>query len=183
MNLTHHFLVSMPHQQEGCFHDSLVYILDHSDKGAFGVIVNRDMGMTLQEVFSQLSISTTDDKIGETTVLHGGPVEEGHGLVLHRPGHKFDITRDFDGGVSVSSSKDILEAIALRTFTTDHLIILGHSGWASGQLEMEVIENAWLTTEASPDILFDTPQSDRRNRVCENIGVDLDKLVGHSGNA
>jgi len=137
----------MPHQQKGCFHDSLVYILDHSDNGAFGLIVNRNMGMTLHEVFSQLSISVIDDEIGNTAILHGGPVDEGHGLVLHRLGASFEITHDCDGGVSVSSSRDVLESIADRTFTENHLIFLGHSGWAAG------------------------------------LGLDLTKLVGHSGNA
>jgi len=173
----------MPHQQKGCFQDSLVYILDHSDNGAFGLIVNRNMGLTLHEVFSQLSILGIDDEIGDTDILHGGPVDEGHGLVLHRPGANFDITRDLDCGVSVSSSRDILECIANRTFTANHLVFLGHSGWAAGQLEMEVMDNAWLTAEAYPDILFDTKQTERRDKVCQQLGVDLTKLVRHSGNA
>lgn len=183
MNLTHHFLVSMPQLQDGCFKDSLVYIIDHSENGAFGVIVNQEMEMNLGEIFTQLSISTADNTLGESAVLNGGPVDESHGLVLHKPGQKFEITQDFNGGVSVSSSRDILESIAKRETHSDYLVILGHAGWAAGQLEMEVAENAWLTVEASTNILFDTPIADRRQAVGNLIGVDLSSLVGHSGNA
>lgn len=183
MNLTHHFLVSMPQLQDGCFKDSLVYILDHSKNGAFGVIVNQEMGMNLGEVFSQLSITSSDEKLTEDAVLKGGPVDETHGLVLHKPGQKFEITQEFKGGVSVSSSRDVLESIALRETPSDYLVILGHAGWAAGQLEMEVADNSWLTVEASANILFDTPIADRRQAVGDMIGVDLSSLVGHSGNA
>lgn len=183
MNLTHHFLVSMPQLTDGCFKDSVVYILDHSDKGAFGVIVNHELGMNLEEVFSQLSIPTTDDAVGDISVLHGGPVDEGHGLVLHRHGQKFETTTEFQGGISVSSSRDVLESIANREPPIQYLICLGHAGWSAGQLESEVSNNAWLTVEASANILFDTPLNDRRQAAGDQIGIDLTKLVAQSGHA
>lgn len=183
MNLTHHFLVSMPQLNHGCFKDSVVYILDHSDTGAFGVIVNREMGMKMTEIFSQLSILPIDDCVGDTPVLHGGPVDEGHGLVLHRHGQKFETTTEFDGGISVSSSRDVLESIAKRQPPGQYLIFLGHAGWAAGQLESEVSDNAWLTVEATPTILFDTPLEARRQAAGDQIGIDLNKLVSQSGHA
>jgi len=157
MNLTHHFLVSMPQLNEGCFKNSVVYILNHSDTGAFGVIVNHEMGMTLKDVFSQLSIKTTNDSVTDTVVLNGGPIDEGHGLVLHKHGRKFETTTEFEGGISVSSSRDVLESIANGEPPSPYLICLGHAGWAAGQLESEVSSNSWLTMAATAPILFDTP--------------------------
>jgi len=183
MNLTHHFLLSMPQMRDTDFRDSLVYILDHGENGAFGVIVNQELGMDLAGVFSQLSITGASASAGGISVLRGGPVDEGHGLVLHPPGPKFDITRDFTGGVSLSSSRDVLESIARGDEPADHLIVLGHAGWAPGQLEMEVVENAWLTCEASADILFDTPVERRRQATGDKLGINLAAIAGHAGHA
>ena len=183
MNLTHHFLVSMPQLNDGCFKDSVVYILDHSDSGAFGVVINHEMGMHLEEVFSQLSISPIDDSVGELAVLNGGPVDEGHGLVLHKHGQMFETTTEFKGGVSVSSSRDVLESIAKREPPSEYLVVLGHAGWSAGQLESEVIANTWLTVEATTEILFETPLGARRQAAGDQIGIDLNKLVAQSGHA
>lgn len=183
MNLTHHFLLSMPQMRDTDFCDSLVYILDHGEHGAFGVIVNQELGMDLAGVFSQLSITGADRTVDGIAVLRGGPVDEGHGLVLHPPGPKFEVTRDFKGGVSLSSSRDILESIARGYAPQRHLILLGHAGWAPGQLEMEVAENAWLTCEASCEILFETPVEERRRATGDKLGVNLAAIVGHAGHA
>jgi len=173
----------MPQLQEDAFKNSLVYILEHNEDGAYGIIVNREMGMELAEVFRQLSIESTDDTIGSAVILNGGPVDTGDGLVLHPSGDKFDFTREFINGLSVSSSRDILEAIAKREPPRDYVVVLGHTGWAAGQLESEVADNAWLTVEASASIIFDTSIADRRQAVCDAMGIDLNKLVGQSGHA
>lgn len=183
MNLTHHFLLSMPQMHDTDFQDSLVYILDHGESGAFGVIINKELGMNLGGVFSQLAISSSDSTLSEHGVLRGGPVDEGHGLVLHPPGPQFDITHDFEGGVSLSSSRDVLEALARGEPPVEHLILLGHSGWAPGQLEMEISANAWLTCEADADIIFRTPLPDRRAAAGRLLGIDLATIVGHAGRA
>lgn len=183
MNLTHHFLVSMPQMQDACFRNSVIYVLDHGEQGAFGVIVNDALGMDFESLLAQVDIKIEDASATETTVLRGGPVDEGHGLVLHEPGRSFDATHNFEHGVSLSSSRDILEAIAQGDPPSTYLVVLGHSGWAPGQLEMEVAENAWLTCQADTDILFNTPLHERRQAVASLIGVDMSNIVGHSGNA
>ncbi len=183
MNLTHHFLLSMPQMQDTDFRDSVVYILEHGEQGAFGVIINQELGMSLGGVFSQMSIPCDDPLINEHTVLRGGPVDEGHGMVLHPPGPQFEITRDFEGGVSLSSSRDVLEALADGKSPETHLTLLGHAGWAPGQLEMEIASNAWLTTLADLQIVFRTPLPDRRKAVGHLLGIDLAQMVGHSGRA
>jgi len=173
----------MPQLHDSDFNNSLVYILDHSDHGAFGVIINHALGMNLGAVFSQLDIQPSQSLIADESVLRGGPVDEGHGLVLHPPGPQFQITRDFDGGVSLSSSRDVLEALARGEAPHNHLVLLGHAGWAPGQLEMEVAGNAWLTCNANTDVIFNTPIDERRKAAGNILGIDLLQIVGHSGRA
>ncbi|ASJ71328.1 YqgE/AlgH family protein [Granulosicoccus antarcticus] len=183
MNLTHHFLLSMPQMQDTDFRDSVVYILEHGDNGAYGVIINQELGMNLGGVFSQMSIPCEDPMINEQSVLRGGPVDEGHGMVLHMPGPRFDITREFPGGVALSSSRDVLEALANSEPPETHLTLLGHAGWVPGQLEMEIAENSWLTSPADIQTIFHTPLADRRKAVGHLLGIDIGQIVGHSGRA
>jgi putative transcriptional regulator len=183
MNLTHHFLLSMPQMHDTDFRDSVVYILEHGEHGAFGIIINQELGMNLGGVFSQMAIQCDDPAIAEYGVLRGGPVDEGHGMVLHPPGPSFEITRDFSGEVSLSSSRDVLEALAAGQPPESFLILLGHAGWAPGQLEMEVAANAWLTSPADTQIIFRTPLADRRKAVGRLLGIDIAQMVGHSGRA
>ncbi|MFK8081058.1 MAG: YqgE/AlgH family protein [Granulosicoccus sp.] len=183
MNLTHHFLVSMPQMQDDCFRNSVIYVLDHGEQGAFGVVINHALGMDFESLLAQIDIKLDNESARNATVLRGGPVDEDHGLVLHEPGPGFDTTRNFPDGVSLSSSRDVLEAIARGDEPSTYLVVLGHSGWAPGQLEMEVVKNSWLTCTADTDILFRTPIKDRRQAVASLIGVDMSNLVGHSGHA
>lgn len=183
MNLTHHFLLSMPQMRDSRFEQSLIYILEHDAEGAWGVVINQTLDMTLREVFSQLNISPVDEMCAEENILRGGPVDTQHGLVLHLPKISFESTRHFDGGVSLSSSRDVLEALAAGCEPEDHLVLLGHAGWGPGQLEDEIADNAWLTCEADLDIIFNTPVSQMRNAVAGLLGVDLHLIVGQSGHA
>ena len=183
MDLTHHFLLAMPLLREEHFHRSLVYILDHGEHGAFGVVINHALGMPLGEVLEQLDIDTDDPAIAAAEVLRGGPVDPGHGLVLHPPGARFESTRDFDGGVSLSSSRDVLEALAAGRPPHAHLVLLGHAGWAPGQLELEIADNAWLSCEADATVLFETPRARRREAAGRLMGVDMGQVAAHAGHA
>jgi len=106
-----------------------------------------------------------------------------HGLVLHNPGPRYSVTHDFSGGVSLSSSPDIIVAIANDDAPPEHLVLLGHCGWAPGQLEQEMASNAWLSCEADPQILFNTKISERRDSAAKLLGINLGNMVGHSGHA
>ncbi|MFK7893290.1 MAG: YqgE/AlgH family protein [Granulosicoccus sp.] len=183
MNLTHHFLVSMPQMQDDTFRDSVVYILNHGEHGAFGVIVNDHLSINVSSVLSQMDIQSERTNLDSTPVYRGGPVDDTHGLVLHRPGPVFERTQEFEGGVSLSSSRDVLEAIARAGAPLDYLLLLGHAGWAAGQLEMEIAANAWLTCSATTEILFETPHSKRRQAAAALLGIDLSAIVGHTGHA
>ncbi len=173
----------MPHMQDPHFHQSLIYVLDHGQYGAWGVVVNQMLGMPLGDVFEQLDIASDDPLVSAEEVLCGGPVDRQLGMVLHPPGPQFDATRDFAGGVSLSSSRDVLEAIAAGQEPFVHLIVLGHSGWAPGQLEIEIADNAWLTCEADASVIFNVALKDRRVAAGNLLGVDLLAVVGHSGHA
>ena len=183
VNLTHHFLLSMPQMHDTRFEQSLIYILEHDAEGAWGVVINQTLDMTLQEVFDQLDIATLDSATAAESVYSGGPVDSQHGLVLHRPKISFESTRHFDGGVSLSSSRDVLEALAAGEEPEEHLVLLGHAGWGPGQLEDEVADNAWLTCEADTNIIFNTPVSQMRAAAAGLIGIDLGMVVGQSGRA
>ena len=165
------------------FEQSLIYILEHDAEGAWGVVINHALDMTLGEVFSQLNISPVDDLCADEIVLSGGPVDTQHGLVLHMPDISFESTRHFDGGVSLSSSRDVLEALATGDEPIEHLVLLGHAGWGPGQLEDEVADNAWLTCEANTDVIFNTPVSQMRNSAAGLIGIDLNMMASQSGHA
>ena len=169
--------------QDSRFEQSLIYILEHDADGAWGVVINQTLDMTLREVFEQLDISPVDDVLAVEAVRSGGPVDAQHGLVLHRPKVSFESTRHFDGGVSLSSSRDVLEALAAGEEPAEHLVLLGHAGWGPGQLEDEITDNAWLTCEANADIIFTTPISQMRTAVAGLLGVDLNMMVGQSGHA
>ncbi len=173
----------MPQLRGDEFRNSLVYILDHNEQGAFGVIINQQLGMPLGEVFDQLDIKPTDEQFSTEPVMRGGPVDQDHGLVLHPPGPTFDSTREFNDSVSLSSSRDVLEALASGEEPQVHLVLLGHAGWAPGQLEMEIADNAWLTADADANIIFHTPIADKRDAAAKRLGIDLASVVGHAGHA
>lgn len=183
MNLSHHFLVSMPQMVDAEFHNSLIYILEHDAHGAFGVIINNELNISFTSLLTQMDIDINETVSLSTPVLRGGPVDAEHGLVLHAPGRSFSVTHDFPNGVSLSSSPDVLEAIAKGEEPQAHLVLLGHCGWAPGQLELEISGNAWLTCEANTEILFNTTLNNRRQSVASLLGIDLGSVVGHSGRA
>jgi len=173
----------MPQMRDSRFEQSLIYILEHDADGAWGVVINQLLDMTLQEIFDQLEIDTDDEMVAAQSVRSGGPVDAQHGLVLHRPEISFESTRHFNGGVSLSSSKDVLEALAAGEEPAEHVVLLGHAGWGPGQLEDEITDNAWLTCEADADIIFNTPINQMRAAVGGLLGIDLNMMVGDSGHA
>jgi len=173
----------MPQMLDSRFEQSLIYILEHDFEGAWGVVINQATNMTLQEIFTQLDIASSNDAIADQIILNGGPVDTQHGLVLHRPEISFESTRHFDGGVSLSSSRDVLEALASGGEPEEHLVLLGHAGWGPGQLEEEITDNAWLTCEADTHIIFNTPVAQMRTEAAGLLGVDLALMVGQPGHA
>ncbi len=178
-----HLLVAMPGLVDPRFSHSVIYICEHSPEGAMGLVINQPLNMPLRQMFEQLDLHCPK-RLDSQSLLLGGPVEQQRGFILHRHTEKqWQSTVIVDDEVSLTASRDILEAIASDNGPEDSLIILGYAGWGPGQLEREILENAWLTTPTSTDLLFGTPFDNRASTAAARIGIDLDQLSTSAGHA
>jgi len=180
---TDHFLIAMPGLEDPHFAQALVYICAHNEQGALGLVVNRPLDLTLGEVLAQLEMPPASDEVAARPVFYGGPVEMERGFVLHHPAGAWESTFVTPTGVALTSSRDILRAIAAGSGPERHLMALGYAGWAAGQLEDEVAANVWLCGEGDVQILFDLPPEARLRAVAEKMGVDLSRLSSQAGHA
>jgi len=183
INLTHHFLIAMPAMADSLFSKTLTYICEHNEQGALGVVVNRPIDLTVEGLFQQVGIPLDDADLGSLPVLFGGPVQLDRGFVLHQPLGQWQSTLPVQGGLGLTTSRDILEAVAAGSGPRQILITLGYAGWAPGQLEQEMADNAWLTVAAAPAILFDLPVEARLPAAMQLLGVDFVNLSDEAGHA
>ncbi|MFL9814179.1 YqgE/AlgH family protein [Stutzerimonas sp. VN223-3] len=181
--LKHHFLIAMPHMADPNFAQALIYLVEHNRDGAMGLIVNRPNGLNLTDILEQLR---PDEPVTlasqDLPILSGGPVQTDRGFVLHPADVHFQATLDL-GQLGMTTSQDVLFAIADGYGPKRHLIALGYAGWEPGQLEAELIDNVWLSCPAQPDILFDVPHDHRINAAAASLGVDLRLLSSQVGHA
>lgn len=182
-SLTNHFLIAMPGLEDPNFSRTVTYICEHSEQGSMGIVVNRPMELQLSEMLDQLNIEVTDSKSGAQKIYLGGPVQTDRGFVLHSGTQLWDSTLQITPGVSVTTSKDILEAMAEGRGPENTLVALGYAGWAGGQLETEMSANSWLSGPADDQILFNLPAEQRWKAAARLLGVDLDLLSGQAGHA
>lgn len=186
INLTNQFLIAMPGMANDLFAGSVVYLCEHSERGALGLVINKPIDIKLKNLFEKVDLSLEGAEIGEQPVFFGGPVQTERGFVLHeRLGspEPFSSTLDVPGGLSMTTSRDVLEAMAGGGGPKRVLVTLGCSGWSAGQLEAELGRNGWLTVEADPAIVFDTPVEQRYDRAVSLLGFDpasLSQDAGHS---
>ncbi|TVP55720.1 MAG: YqgE/AlgH family protein [Halomonadaceae bacterium] len=178
--LSNHFLIATPYLEDRRFAGTLTLICEHTSEGAMGVVVNQPLGMSLGDILSQL---TLPGKPVEAPVYGGGPVMKERGFVLHRPHGEWQNTLAVNDNLALTSSKDILEAMARGEGPGDFLMLLGYSGWSAGQLEQELAGNTWLTCQASEQILFDCPPEDRLDSALKQLGVNPSHLSGSVGHA
>jgi len=178
----HQFLLAMPGLADGYFGGTITYLCEHNADGAMGIVINRPSTMTLGELFAQLGIATLDLPTHQR-VLEGGPVAGERGFILHSDDRRYDASLDLGAGLVLSASREALEAIATGVGPSRFLIALGFAGWGPGQLEQELIENAWLTCPADLEVLFDTPFEARVVRAAAALGIDFNRLSGHAGHA
>lgn len=183
MELHNQFLLAMPTLQDPNFHRTLTYVCEHSEHGAMGLVVNRPMALTVGEVLQHLDIEPKSTGIAQQPVHYGGPVEPERGFIVHSPVGHWDGTLVLSESLGVTTSRDILEAMARGEGPEKALVTLGYSGWGAGQLEDEVARNSWLTCPASPDILFDIPAEERLATAAARLGIDLDLLSSDTGHA
>ena len=155
VNLTNHFLIAMPSMVDPNFAKTLTFICEHNDQGALGVVVNRPIDMTLSTLFERLDLQLEIPGLADAPVYFGGPVQTDRGFVLHTPVGGWSSTLPVRNDVALTTSKDILEAVAAGTGPAKLMLALGYAGWSAGQLEQELAQNAWLTVEAKSAILFE----------------------------
>jgi putative transcriptional regulator len=184
-NFTHHFLIAMPAMADPNFAHTLTFVCEHNQDGALGIVVNRPTDMTLSTLFEQIEVPLTDDGLRNTPVHFGGPVQVDRGFVLHRPIGGWQSTLSINGQLGLTTSKDILEALnqGEGPGLDNVLVSLGYAGWAPGQLEQELGQNAWLTVEAQPSVIFERPSSERFFAAMELLGFDPASLSEEAGHA
>lgn len=183
MNLTHQFLIAMPGMVDPNFAGSVVYVCDHSDKGALGLVINRPSDITLEDLFGKVELTLAAESCKDDPVYFGGPVQTERGFVLHRPATRYSSTLPVTEEIALTTSKDVLEAMADGSGPSDVLITLGYSGWGVGQLEGEIGQNAWLTVAAEPSIIFEVPAEARFAASLKLLGIDPLGLTGEAGHA
>lgn len=181
-SLKNHLLIAMPSLRDPNFERTVTYICEHSENGAMGIVINRPTEIRIAEVFDQMDIDG-GGSAGQARVFLGGPVEEQRGFVLHTGHSAWDSTLPVDDDVSVTTSRDILEAMARGEGPDRTLLALGYAGWGAGQLEQEMLDNAWLTGPADKAILFDLPPENRWEAAARLLGVDLAMLSSETGHA
>ena len=183
VNLTQHFLIAMPAMTDPHFSKSLTYICEHNDQGALGVVVNRPIDMTLHALLEQIEITPETDVAKQVPVHYGGPVQIDRGFVLHAPAGTWQSTLKVSEAIGLTTSKDILQAVARGDGPQQIIVTLGYAGWAPGQLEHELAQNAWLTVAADLHILFETPAERRYEASLKLLGIDLAMLSDAAGHA
>lgn len=187
VSLANHFLIAMPAMVDPNFSRTLTFICEHNADGAIGIIVNRPTEMNLAGLFDRVSIPLEDVEAGARfaalPVYFGGPVQTDRGFVLHRPVGQWQSTLAVNAEVGLTSSRDVLLAVARDGQPRDLLVTLGYAGWSAGQLEHEVAQNAWLTVPADLRILFELPYEERLASAMELLGVNLTNLADEAGHA
>lgn len=187
LNLADHFLIAMPSMLDPMFGGTVVYLCEHNADGALGVIINKATDMTIDVLFERielkLEIAPSRASFDKQPVMFGGPVQIERGFVLHAPHGNFSSMMPVTDEVALTTSKDVLEAVAVGDGPRRILVSLGCSGWSAGQLEEEITRNGWLTVRADPAIIFDTPIEERFAAAMKLLGIDPMMLAGDAGHA
>ena len=181
--LTNQFLVAMPALDDPNFRECVTFICEHNAEGALGIVINRPMNVVLDDVLKQISLKAEDPDTGASPVYLGGPVQTERGFVIHEPLGQWEATLKVNHSLGVTTSRDVLEAVATGKGPERCFVALGYAGWTAGQLEEEMKSNSWVSTPADSRIIFDTPVELRWQAAARLIGVDLTLLSGDAGHA
>ena len=191
-HLTHHFLIAMPSLEDSVFERSVVYVCEHSLNGALGLIINKPTDLTLPGLFERIELHFGRADLRETPVFLGGPVQTERGFVLHDPMRGANEASDesgyastlrIPGGLDMTTSKDVLEALSSGVGPRRVLVTLGYASWSEGQLEAELADNSWLTVAANTDLIFDTPVAERYDSALGLLGLEAWRLAPQAGHA
>jgi putative transcriptional regulator len=181
--LTNQFLIAMPGMDDPNFSQTVTLVCEHSARGALGIVINKPLSMNLGEVFDQLGLDASNSSVSDQPVLHGGPVQTDRGFVLHSPGPAFESTLQVSEQLHLTTSRDILDALAGGRGPDNVIVALGYAGWEAGQLDEEMARNAWLTAPYDERLLFNTPLEDRWQAAGRLLGINLLHLSSDAGHA
>ena len=191
-NLTNHFLIAMPGLQDQVFSRSVVYVCEHNARGALGLVINKPCDMDMKRLFQKVELPLHREDLAGALVFQGGPVQTERGFVLHEPifvgadkptESVYASTMTIPGGLEMTTSRDVLEALSTGFGPRKVLVSLGYSAWGEGQLESELSDNSWLTVAASNSVIFDTPVAQRYDQALLLLGFEawmLSPEAGHS---
>lgn len=189
INLTGHFLIAMPAMTDSFFSKSVTFICTHNQDGAMGIMINRPTDITFETLFEKINVELLNIGVADKPVLYGGPVQPERGFVLHEiTNGEWDSTVQIANNIALTTSKDILESVAIGHGPAKMLVTLGYAGWTSGQLEQEIMQNAWLSVQANDTetlhkILYDTDYDEKLSATLALLGVDpamLSDVAGHA---
>lgn len=178
-NFKNYFLIAMPSLGDSIFERTVIFLCEHNEEGAMGIIINKPLNVTLGGILEHLDIETATDDIANTPIYMGGPVGQEHGFVIHLPYKKDEEEED----LVISASKDTLADIAQGTGPDQFIVTLGYAGWEAGQLEVEINRNDWLLVGYDKEIIFNTPLESRWKKAIELLGIDVSQLSDHVGHA
>lgn len=181
--LSNQLLIAMPGMADPNFTTTVTLVCEHNTEGALGIVINRPMDMNLGGLFDQLDLTQAEDSVASYPILNGGPVARERGFVLHEPGPSYESSVAVSPDIQLTLSRDILDSMAAGSGPEKSLIALGYAGWDSGQLEEEILNNAWLTVPATPEVIFDVPFADRWSVAARSIGIDISKMSSDAGHA
>ena len=188
INLTNHFLIAMPSMQDEVFGRSVVYMCEHSERGALGIVINKPSDIRIRNLFDKVELPLERPDLAEQPVFQGGPVQTERGFVLHDPvgtaeESVYASTLTIPGGLEMTTSRDVLEAMSSGAGPRRVFVSLGYASWGQGQLESEITENTWLTVEAKPELIFDVPVERRYDEALGLLGLQawmISPEAGHS---
>ena len=189
INLTNHFLIAMPGLNDELFGRSVVFMCEHSERGALGLVINKPSDILLPGLFAKVDMVLGRDDLRDQPVFQGGPVQTERGFVLHEAIDAgegelvYASTLSIPGGLEMTTSRDVLEAIASGAGPRKVFVSLGYASWGEGQLESEITENSWLTVAADPALIFDTPVSQRYEKAMGLLGLAPWMLSPDAGHA
>jgi putative transcriptional regulator len=182
-SLNNQLLIAMPGMADPNFSTTVTLVCEHNDDGALGIVINRPSNMDLGGLFQQLSVAEADEKVSCAPVLDGGPIARERGFVLHTPSGEFESSVAVSKDIQLTFSRDVLDSLAAGLGPDNSIVALGYAGWEPGQLEAEMLRNAWLTVPATPELIFEVPFEMRWSKAAETMGIDIQKISPHAGHA
>jgi len=188
IDLTNQFLIAMPGMGGDTFAGTVIYLCEHTEKGALGLVINKPIDIKLRNLFEKVELSLDREDLADAPVFFGGPVQTERGFVLHEHSgdddtNPYNSTLKIPGGLEMTTSKDVLEALANGSGPKRVLVTLGYSGWGAGQLEEEIGRNSWINVQAEPGIIFETPVDERYDKALSLLGIDVRMLSQEAGHA